>query len=55
MTDTKMKKVFDSLLRDENDLNDTEIAIAMLIIVAMTDEDKGLCDGSLDSSWISQR
>lgn len=55
MTDTEMKKVFNRLLRDENDLNDTEIAIAILTVIAMTDEDKELCDGSLDSSWISQR
>lgn len=35
MTDAEMKKVFDRLLRDENDLNETEIAIAMLTAMAM--------------------
>lgn len=38
MTDSQMKRFFDNLLRDENDLDDTEIAIALLAAVKMANK-----------------
>lgn len=57
MTDREMKKFFDNLLRDEHDLDDTEIAIALLAAVAMA-KDASPCNGSTKGSahdWISAR
>lgn len=38
MTDSEMKRFLDNLLRDENDFNDTEIAIALLAAVKMANK-----------------
>ncbi len=38
MTDAEMKKVFDALPKDE--LNDTELAISMLVALRMSDKEE---------------
>lgn len=51
MTDSEMKRFFNNLLRDEHDLDDTEIAIALLAAVAMKKDTKK----ANTRDWISTR
>lgn len=51
MTDSEMKRFFDSLLRDEHDFDDTEIAIALIAVVAM-EKNTGKAN---TQDWISTR
>lgn len=55
MTDSEMKKIFEDLLRDENDLNDIEIAVTMLTVMAMDKYDELAKVFSPSKPWISER
>lgn len=35
MTDSEMKRIFESLISEENDLSETELAISILVALGM--------------------